>query len=117
MPQIRGLKYPLQVKNGNLEVSEDVASVRDQIVSVLETRPFERVMAADYGTPDQVFDTLNPQLVNSRIRYSIEKEVENLTSLTVLGDWSKSEEGLYILKIIYEVDGVLQAPLRLALQR
>lgn len=117
MPQIRGLSYPLQVKNGSLKTSEDALSIRDQIMSVLETRPFERVMAADYGTPDQIFDTLNPQLVNSRVKYSIEKEVPGLTSLTVLGDWSLSEEGMYILKVIYGVDGVLQPPIQLGLKR
>lgn len=91
--------------------------IRDQIVSVLETRPFERVMAADYGTPDQVFDTINPDLINSRIRYAIEKEVEGLSSLRVLGDWSGADEGVYLLKIIYSVRGVLQPPLQLGLQR
>lgn len=117
MPQLRGLKYPLQVKNGRLLISEDKDCVRDQILSVLDTRPFERVMAADYGTPDEVFNTLNPSLVNSRIKLAIEKEVKDLNYLEVTGDWSNLEDGMYSIKIIYSVDGVLQPPLKLALRK
>ena len=49
MAQKRGLTYPLQIVNGRLAVSTDLALVEEQIVSVLETRPFERVMRSDYG--------------------------------------------------------------------
>ena len=42
-PRIQGLTYPLTLSNGGLAVSADVDLVREHVLSVVETRWYERV--------------------------------------------------------------------------
>ena len=115
-PTIRGLKYPLQVVNGNLATDTDYALVTQQIRSVIETRYFERVMRATYGIDDFVLSVLDPSQVNSSIQYSIKQNVPTLSSLVVSGNWvTKGEDGIYTVFIEYGVNGVPQPPLSFAL--
>ena len=115
-PTIRGLKYPLQVVNGNLATDTDYALVTQQIRSVIETRHFERVMRATYGIDDFVLSVLDPSQVNSSIQYSIKQNVPTLSSLVVSGNWiTKGEDGIYNVFIEYGVNGVPQPPLSFAL--
>jgi len=115
-PTIRGLKYPLQVVNGNLATDTDYALVTQQIRSVIETRYFERVMRATYGIDDFVLSVLDPSQVNSSIQYSIKQNVPTLSSLVVSGNWvTKGEDGIYTVSIEYGVNGVPQPPLQFAL--
>jgi hypothetical protein len=115
-PSIRGLTYPLTVLNGNLTTSTDYELVTQQIRSVIETRYYERVMRAEYGIGDYVLEILDPSVICSAIQYSILQNVEGLTDLSVLGDWKTGgEDGLFILNITYEVNGVPQPPLSFTL--
>jgi hypothetical protein len=115
LPSKRGLTYPLQIVNGNLAVSTDLDLVREHIVSVLETRPFERVMRLDYGLPDQVFSVVQPEIIDSKISSAIEREVTEVEDLKVMGEWYASEDGLYNVNIYYSVKGIPQPPLSLTL--
>jgi hypothetical protein len=115
-PSIRGLTYPLTVLNGNLATSTDYELVTQHIRSVIETRYYERVMRAEYGIGDYVLEILDPSVICSAIQYSILQNVEGLTDLSVLGDWrTGGEDGLFILNITYEVNGVPQPPLAFTL--
>jgi hypothetical protein len=115
-PSIRGLTYPLTVLNGNLATSTDYELVTQQIRSVIETRYYERVMRAEYGIGDYVLEILDPSVICSAIQYSILQNVEGLTDLSVLGDWKTAgEDGLFILSITYDVNGVPQPPLTFTL--
>lgn len=115
-PSIRGLTYPLTVLNGNLATSTDYELVTQQIRSVIETRYYERVMRAEYGIGDYVLEILDPSVICSAIQYSILQNVGGLTDLSVLGDWKTGgEDGLFILYITYEVNGVPQPPLTFTL--
>lgn len=115
-PSIRGITYPLTVKDGNLSTSTDYDLVTQQIRSVIETRYYERVMRAEYGIGDYVLEVLDPSLVCSSIQYSILQNVEGLTDLSVLGDWKKGgEDGLFLVYITYAVNGVPQPPLSFTL--
>lgn len=115
MASLRGLAYPLQIKNGNLAVNTDFASVEDQIISVLETRPFERVMRSNYGFDPGIFDTMEPNAINARIYEQIRREIPLVTALEVIGDFSKGDGGLYQVTIKYAIDGIPQPPLEIAL--
>lgn len=115
MASIRGLKYPLEIVNGNLAVSTDLISVEDQIISVLETQPFERVMRSNYGFDPGIFDTMEPNAINSRIYEQIIQEIPLVTALEVTGNISQSDGGLYQVSIKYAVDGIPQPPLELSL--
>jgi hypothetical protein len=115
-PSVRGLNYPLKIVNGNLATNTDYSLTTQQIRSVLETRYFERVMRATYGTDDFVLEILDPSQVNSSIQYSIKQNVPGLTSLNVSGSWQKTgEDGLYLVYVEYGVNGVPQPPLQFAL--
>ena len=114
--QIRGIRYPLTVSNGNLATSTDYELISQQIRSVVETRYYERVMRADYGIGDYVLEILDPGLINSAIQYSILQNVSGLSDLSVQGDWrTQGDDGLYRVFIQYSVNGVPQAPLNFTL--
>lgn len=115
MAQKRGLSYPLQISNGRLGVSEDLALVEEAILSVLETRPFERVMRSDYGFDPKIFDTMEPNAINARITFAIEKQVPEVSEVSVSGGIDTADAGLYNVKIKYAVNGVPAPPLSLTL--
>lgn len=116
LPSKRGLTFPLQLDgNGNLAVSTDYDLVREHIVSVIQTRPFERVFRADYGLPDQTFNVVQPEIIDSKIAKAIEKEVTEVEDLRVYGSWIASEDGVYNVSIFYGLNGVPQPPLELSL--
>lgn len=115
MAQLRGLAYPLQTFGGNLVTHEDTACVEDQIISVIETRPLERVMRGDYGFDPKIFDTLEPNAINARLYAAISQEVEGLTSLEIEGNVTAADDGLYAIKVKYALNGVPQPTLNLTL--
>jgi hypothetical protein len=83
---------------------------------VIETRYYERVMRAEYGIGDYVLEILDPSVICSAIQYSILQNVNGLTDLSVLGDWKTGgEDGLFIVNITYDVNGVPQPPLTFTL--
>jgi phage baseplate assembly protein W len=114
-PKIRGLTYPLTIKNGGLATSVDFDLVREHVLSVVETRWYERVMRANYGTEDFIFEVLKPALINSQMQSAIENNVPEIEAVNVNGDWTRSDSGLYRIVISYYVDGVLQPPLSFTL--
>lgn len=115
MTSIRGFSYPLQVSNGSIQLAEDENLIEQQIISVLETRPFERIMRADYGLPDNVFETLNPAAIDSKISEAIIEQVGGIEDLAVRGAWTAGDNGIYALNILYTVRGEPQPPLTLSL--
>jgi len=115
MAQKRGLSYPLRISNGRLALSEDLALVEDQIVSVLETRPFERVMRSDYGFDPGIFSTLEPNAINAAIAFAVESEVPEVTNLEVNGEVDTIDSGTYQVVLRYSVNGIPVPPLSLAL--
>lgn len=117
MPEKRGFSYPLQIENGSLRTSIDFELVREHILSVLETRPYERVMNSDYGLSDLVFEVLNPELINSKIYRAIIEQVDEISELRVTGNHSGGEEGVYAVSIRYKVNGIPQAPINFKLLR
>lgn len=114
-PKIRGLTYPLTLSNGGLSVSSDIDLVSQHVLSVVETRWYERVMRANYGTDDYIFQVLKPALVNSQFQQAIEQNVPEVEAVTVVGDWTRSDSGLYRMIITYFVNGVPQPPLSFTL--
>jgi len=113
---IRGLAYPLRIENGNLAVKTDYDLKAQEIRSVLETRFFERVMRADYGTNDFTLEVIDPGLINSSIEDAIRKNVFGLSSLSVTGDWiTQGEDGVYKVIVMFSVNGVPQPPVNFSL--
>mgnify|MGYP003154525588 CR=1 FL=1 len=107
--------YPLNVVNGRLSLSEDLAIVEQNIISVLETRPFERVMRADYGFDGGIFNTLEPNAINARIWMAVTDQVPEVTDLQVNGSLVGADNGVYNVVIRYSVNGVPAPPLSLSL--
>ncbi len=116
MAFVRGLSYPLEVVNGNLKLSEDAQLVSEHIYSVLETRPYERVMRASYGLQDNTFDVMNPIAINAKISTAIFEEVGGeIEDLRVEGAWQKGDSGIYNVRILYKFNGITQTPLTVSL--
>jgi hypothetical protein len=114
-PQIRGITYPLTMVNGTLATSVDYDLIQQHIISVLQTRWYERVMRASYGTDDYIFDVVNPPLINSQLQIAIQQNVPEVDSVDIRGDWLQSDDGLYKVIISYYVNGAPQPPLSFTL--
>ena len=116
MAVVRGLAYPLQLdSNGRPLLAEDLSVVEQNIISVLETRPFERVMRADYGFDPGIFDTLEPTAINARIWRAVTTYCPAVTDLSVDGGISIADNGVYNVVLKYTVDGNTAPPLNLSL--
>ena len=116
MAVVRGLAYPLQLdSSGRLLLAEDVGVVEQNIISVLETRPFERVMRADYGFDPGIFDTMEPTAINARIWKAVTTFVPAVTDLTVQGGVASGDNGVYNVILTYQVNGEQAPPLSLSL--
>jgi hypothetical protein len=114
-PQIRGISYPLQIQNGTLAVSDDLDLVSEHVLSVVQTRWYERVMRASYGTDDFIFQVVNPSVINSQLQMAVKQNVPEVESVIVNGDWTRADSGLYRVIITYYVNGVPQPPLSFTL--
>lgn len=101
------ITYPLSISNGNLSVSSGPDIVKHQILSVLQTRPFERVSRSDYGFDDGIFDIVEPNAINARILKAIEDNVKGASNVRVqqISTPTETEEGIYRVTILYEVNG------------
>ena len=113
----RGLQYPLEVKNGQLVTKTNLDIVEQNIIEVLETRPFERVMRNTYGFDPKIFNTLEPNAINARIHRAVVTQVPTVSELTVEGQPDvKAETGTYNVTLKYSVQGVPAPPLNLSLR-
>lgn len=114
LAKLRGLAYPLQIKNGSLKLSQNYDTIRDAIFGVLETRPRERMWRADFGCPDFIFDAVqHPQAVLSRIKVALEEQIPDV-QFKVLG--SIQENGGFNVQIEWAVGEVPQSPISLELK-
>ena len=116
MAVVRGFRYPLKLSpNGKLELAEDVSVVEQNIISVLDTRPFERVMRADYGFDPRIFDTMEPTAINARIWRAVTTYCPAVNDLTVEGGVDLADNGTYQVRLTYSVNGKAAPPLNLSL--
>lgn len=112
---IRGLAYPLTVLNGSLQLAEDADVVFQHILSVLETRPGDRVYRPSYGAPDYTLSGLpNVNVLAARIEVILRDRVVGLSQLVVSGTYDES--GLATLTVSYALDGIPQPPAQFKLR-
>lgn len=110
--QRRGIAYPLTVTDsGALLLHEDLDLLRDRIIAVLETRPFEMVLRPAFGTPNFVFEAgINPSLIIENIRQQLE------TQITEVDTWNLSgvltDDGAMLVAIQWTIYNIPQPPLR-----
>ena len=116
MARTRGLTYPLTLQNGNLGTSQDLSLVEQHIISVLETRPYERIMRGGYGFDPMIFHTLEPNAINARIHQAVTSQVPEVRELQVLGSIAPKEEGTYQVTLRYVAFGIPAPPLSLSLR-
>lgn len=111
----RGFMYPLEVLNGQIRVVNDIQVVEQNIISVLETRPTERVMRVNYGWDPKIFNTMEPNAINARIHRAVMSEVKGISALIVDGNIAAADDGTYQVTLKYKVNGVPAPPLNLSL--
>ncbi|HEY9735485.1 MAG TPA: hypothetical protein V6D06_04355 [Trichocoleus sp.] len=113
MATVRGLSYPLTLQNGGLQTSTDLSLILQAIYSVLETRPYERIMRPRYGTSDLAFVAHpSPAVIAERTRQALELQIAGV-SFTTTG--SIDENGAYTLTVDWAVNEIQQPPIRYAL--
>jgi phage baseplate assembly protein W len=115
MTVYRGLKYPLEVKDGRLLTVNDIGITEQNILEVLETRPSERVMRVDYGFDPKIFNTLEPNAINARIHRAVTTYVPAVSQLEVVGNMNNLDSGTYQVTLKYKVNGVPAPPLTINL--
>jgi hypothetical protein len=114
-PTRRGYAYPLAIDNGGLALAEDDALTRNEVISVLQTRPFERVMRPEYGTPDYIFDAVGPAAaVSGQVQVALETQVEG-AEFAVNGE--VDDLGEFRLIVAYEISGQPQPVVQFRLTR
>ncbi len=114
MATIRSFTYPFALENGGLKLSEDYDVIRQRILQILETRPWERVMQPLYGTPDFVFNAYpSVAIVVERVQISLETQLQGV-EFEVSG--SLSEDGICALTVNWAVDQFEQPPLMFRLK-
>jgi phage baseplate assembly protein W len=115
MTVYRGLKYPLEVKDGRLLTVSDLSITEQNILEVLETRPTERVMRVDYGFDPKIFNTMEPNAINARIVRAVTTYVPSVSQLEVIGNMNNLDSGTYQVTLKYKVNGVPAPPLTINL--
>lgn len=115
MTTYRGLKYPLEVKDGQLVTVSDLEITEQNILEVLETRPTERAMRVDYGFDPKIFNTLEPNAINARISRAVTTYVPSVSELEVVGNMNNLDSGTYQVTLKYKVNGVPAPPLTINL--
>ena len=115
MTVYRGLKYPLEVKDGRLVTVNDIGITEQNILEVLETRPSERAMRVDYGFDPKIFNTLEPNAINARIARAVTTYVPSVSQLQVTGNMNNLDNGTYQVTLKYKVNGVPAPPLTINL--
>ena len=98
-----GLSYPLNINsNGGLSVSSGSRLTDEHILSILETKPGERVMRRDFGFQPEIFSSINPNIIDSQVEAALHKgSPGDLSTATVEGDASEGNSGIYRLQIFY----------------
>jgi hypothetical protein len=91
-----GFSYPLEIVDGGLKLATGIKLTEQAVLSVLETRPGERVMRGDYGLPNLIFSQLNPSYIDTKIELALK---QSQVDASVIGDNSEAEDGRYRLRI------------------
>ena len=99
----QGITYPLQLDGkGGLKLESGSALTRAHVLSVIETRPGERILRQDYGLPDMIMDIVNPPAINAKIEAAIERNCPEISnSVVVTGDYSGIGDGVYRVRVEY----------------
>lgn len=109
MATIQGFTYPLTIKNGGLSLSTDFDLIRQQIMSVLETRPFERIMRPNYGTPDFIFDAVNDvSIIVERITIALETQINGPTFAI---EGAVNDDGVVTIAVNWSLNDIPQPPI------
>lgn len=114
---LRSITYPLSLSNGgSLSLSSDADTVKEQIISVLETRPGERIMQPLYGVRDRVLSALAPSVVVSDLENTIQRYVPLAKNVKVTYENNAElfEEGILNIGVSFEYEDIVTS-FRLAL--
>lgn len=104
---LRSIGYPLEHDGkGGLVLRERAEVVQQQIISVLETRPGERIMLPFYGMREHIMSSLAPNIVVSDIENVIQKWVPQATNIEVTFENNSElfEQGLLNIDIRFKFE-------------
>ena len=106
MPTIKGIAYPLKIKDGGLEVVSDTALLRSHIYSVLTTYKQERILNPAFGLPQMVFTSIPaPSVITERIRSVLKLYVPSVSFSVVI---NIQEGGVVNVKVDWAVNQLPQ---------
>lgn len=109
MTVLTSIGYPLETDGkGGLKLATRADVVTQQIISVLETRPGERIMLPFYGMREHIMNALAPNVVVSDIEQIVQKWVPQAKNVkvTFLKDTELFEQGKLAVTIRFEYEEV-----------
>ncbi len=102
---LKTIAYPMALDgNGSLKLAERADCISQQILSILETRPGERIMLPTYGFRDHILNSLSPSIVISDIENAIQRWVPQAKNVKVTFDSNpaKFEDGRLDITINFQ---------------
>lgn len=107
------LKYPLEIDpiKKTLVTVDGIDKIQSQIMHVLQTEPYERVMRPDYGVPNFIFDSISSiYTVTATIERRLVTELGDKAEFRVNGVINDS--GGAVIEVYWSQNGVSQTPIR-----
>lgn len=105
---LKGLKYPLEVKNGRLVTVEGAELVRSWINHFLDTFQGERIYFKDFGIPDKILSA-DIDVIAPAIEFALTKYIPAATYQVV--STFIELEGTLQITIYWAFEEVPQSPI------
>lgn len=111
---LTSISSPLVAINGTLQLSVDAAVIRDRIITIISTQPFERVMQPLLGVRDLTFDSVsNTAMIVEVIRQALDREMGSYVYFDIQGQ--TNDDGSVTLNVNYTVNQIPQETLTVAI--
>lgn len=109
---MKSFTFPLSIVDGDLAVDESPEEIiESEILSILQTRPFERVFRQNYGTPNFLLKKLDVNYLLIEINAALELSLTSLgfaqVSVEVDSEITQLQLGQINLVISYTVGNAL----------
>lgn len=109
---LRGLSYPLRLNgSGGLSISSDVDRLREQIMEILTTRFFERVMRNEFGTDYFIFESPAKGAIEASLNQALQSQLDSEIEFAITVE--PDESGSFFILIQWWSEGVPEQSLRL----
>lgn len=92
--------FPWTIENGSLAISSDADRDQQDIISVIFTRHYERILRPYLGSPDYIFtSTQTANLIAKKLDIAIEEQCPTIAQCNGIGRFAS--EGTMIVELFW----------------